>query len=359
MWQSLLVEHFGSVGFWHTQPSMPLGACSQYLGLLWEHGVLCLQSLFRVQTRGSICLSPAKISGFLQCYLYLFQEDKKETCGFSTHVSRIFVAPLVALWPVSQKPRHPETEMEQQRTCAICLEPCHNESEAKLDCGHAFHGQCIVDAMRAMRAGTGDPCPLCRGVDQGAAADATARRVASASRALSAMRRRELTSRPDVAQAMQRAEELRSVHRAAVRAYRAAEKEYLADVAAIRAHASAAMKEAIAAATKRVERECSDQLAAVRRREAWGRMQAEAKEAASVMRSIRREARKAGLRVETRAPKRRRYRSMWWCSADRETQTRKSFMGTRPKFSVGARMDMLRIEHDERVTVPNPVQVSS
>lgn len=49
---------------------------------------------------------------------------------------------------------------DQHETCAICLDPITDPaSRVHLDgCGHSFHGQCAVNALR--RDGR---CPLCRG----------------------------------------------------------------------------------------------------------------------------------------------------------------------------------------------------
>ena len=44
-------------------------------------------------------------------------------------------------------------------TCSICLEQIH-DSCAKLDCGHAFHANCISNWFRSQHV----TCPECRGV---------------------------------------------------------------------------------------------------------------------------------------------------------------------------------------------------
>jgi hypothetical protein len=41
--------------------------------------------------------------------------------------------------------------------CAICLQPLCEQPKASLRCGHAFHTECIMQAMRRSVA-----CPLCR-----------------------------------------------------------------------------------------------------------------------------------------------------------------------------------------------------
>ena len=46
---------------------------------------------------------------------------------------------------------------ENSTPCAICLDEILPAAEVRLPCGHAYHGKCIVEAMRQSPL-----CPLCR-----------------------------------------------------------------------------------------------------------------------------------------------------------------------------------------------------
>ena len=46
---------------------------------------------------------------------------------------------------------------QTESSCAICQNTCNSKSFYKLDCGHSFHSNCLIEAFRR------DPrCPLCR-----------------------------------------------------------------------------------------------------------------------------------------------------------------------------------------------------
>ena len=45
----------------------------------------------------------------------------------------------------------------ESNLCSICIMPLSDNDAVKLTCSHAFHGQCIVDALHRS-----SKCPLCR-----------------------------------------------------------------------------------------------------------------------------------------------------------------------------------------------------
>ncbi len=57
---------------------------------------------------------------------------------------------------------------ETGNTCTICLTSITEENkELKLDCGHSFHGRCILTWVRGSTCRTGNPaCPVCRHVPE-------------------------------------------------------------------------------------------------------------------------------------------------------------------------------------------------
>ena len=68
----------------------------------------------------------------------------------------------------ASKPHPVPPDGEAAAECVVCMQPMHPLAAVKLECGHAFHGKCMVKQLRKYNR---RECPLCRDPGEVAAPD--------------------------------------------------------------------------------------------------------------------------------------------------------------------------------------------